>query len=434
MEMYDILTKKKRKEALTAEEIDFFARGYLSGEIPDYQASALMMAVVLNGMTDEETVLLTGAIESSGDVLDLSHLGDLTVDKHSTGGVGDKTTPILAPIVAAAGGRVAKMSGRGLGHTGGTIDKLESIPGFRTAVSPEELDRLVGQVGICVTAQSGDLAPLDKKLYALRDVTATVDSLPLIASSVMGKKLAGGSKSIVLDVKCGSGSFMKTKEEASALAKCMVEIGCKRGRRVSAIITDMDSPLGKWVGNSLEIKEAIAFLRGEREDDLYAVITALATEMLSLSLSMSREEARELYERVLNDGSALQKLREWIGAQGADVGYIDNPDLFPTASVAHTVTARESGYIGAMNTELIGSASVTLGAGRAKKEDLIDPAAGICILKKTADKVSEGEPIAILYTNRPKTVAEAQEKYLRAITTVSEPIKRQPAVLERIIG
>ena len=434
MEMYDILTKKKRGAPLTEEELDYFARGYLSGEIPDYQASALMMAVVLNGMTDEETVLLTKAIETSGDVLDLSHLGTLTVDKHSTGGVGDKTTPILAPIVAAAGGIVAKMSGRGLGHTGGTIDKLESIPGFRTAVSPEEFDRLVCEVGICVTAQSGDLAPLDKKLYALRDVTATVDSLPLIASSVMGKKLAGGSKSIVLDVKCGSGSFMKTKEDASALAKCMVDIGCKRGRRVSAIITDMDSPLGRFVGNSLEIKEAVAFLRGDREDDLYAVITALATEMLTLSLGVSREEAEELYKRVLEDGSALAKLRQWISTQGGDVGYIDNPDRFPTASVAHTVTAKGSGYIGAMDTELIGSASVTLGAGRVKKEDVIDPSAGICILKKTADRVSEGEPIAILYTNRPETVSEAEEKYLRAITTVGEPIEKRPPVLGRIIG
>ena len=432
MTVYDILNKKKRGGELTEEEISFFAKGFVSGEITDYQASALLMAICIRGMTDAETALLTKEIEHSGDVVDLSAYGDTTVDKHSTGGVGDKTTPILAPIVCAAGATVAKMSGRGLGHTGGTIDKLEAIPGYNTALTAEQFHRQVTTTGICVSAQSGNLAPLDKKLYALRDVTATVDSLPLIASSVMGKKLAGGSRSIVLDVKCGSGSFMKTPEDAKALSECMVNIGKAGGRRVSAIITDMDKPLGRWVGNSLEIKEAIAFLRGEWEEDLYEVIKALATEMLSLSLGLSRSDAEAEFHRVLSDGSALSKLKEWIVGQGGDGRYVDDPTLFPTARCKKEVCAPMEGYVWRMDTELIGSSSVILGGGRMKKEDRIDHSAGIEVIKKTGDYVRQGECIAVLYSNNERLFCEAEEKYLCAIRICGEKPAKNPTVLGKV--
>ena len=432
MEMYDILTKKKRKEALTAEEIDFFARGYLSGEIPDYQASALMMAVVLNGMTDEETVLLTGAIESSGDVLDLSHLGDLTVDKHSTGGVGDKTTPILAPIVAAAGGRVAKMSGRGLGHTGGTIDKLESIPGFRTAVSPEELDRLVGQVGICVTAQSGDLAPLDKKLYALRDVTATVDSMPLISSSIMSKKLAAGTKSIVLDVKCGRGSFMKTPADAKNLAETMVKIGKAHGRRTAAVITNMDLPLGHAIGNAIEVCEAIEVLRGGGPEDLKTVCLTLATLMVEFSCKISHDEAEKRVNEALCSGKAFEKFCEWIREQGGDDSYAKDTSLFGEAKYSYDVICEKDGYILSCDAEKIGLAAMTLGAGRTTKDSVIDPRAGVILLKKPSDKVCSGDTIARILTEKPETIELAKAQILSAIEFTNTPLEK-PVLIHKII-
>ena len=430
MLIYDIITKKKKGLPLTDEEIDFLAQGYLNGEIPDYQVSALLMAIVLNGMDIRETVSLTRAIEESGDRIDLSHLGDTTVDKHSTGGVGDKTTLILAPIVASVGARVAKMSGRGLGHTGGTVDKLESFPGFRTSLNSEEFDSRVMQIGLAVTGQSGNLAPLDKKLYALRDVTATVDSLPLIASSVMGKKLASGARSIVLDVKYGSGAFMKTPEEATELARIMVDIGKGRGRRVSALITSMEAPLGRFVGNILEVKEAIDALRGRGATDLMEVCLSLATEMVSLSLSMSREEARTRCLGVLEDGSALNKLRQWIAAQGGDSSYVDDPDLFPRASFTVPVTAERAGYITAMDTEAIGAISVALGGGRVKKEDAINYTAGIEILKKTSDRVESGDVIAILHTNKPDAAEDCSARYKQAVSIGEE----SPAPVRLIFG
>lgn len=421
MLMYDLIVKKKRGQSLTEDEIDFLARGYLSGEIPDYQMSSFLMAAVLKGMDEEETVALTRAIEESGDRIDLSHLGSQTVDKHSTGGVGDKTTLILAPIVAAAGARVAKMSGRGLGHTGGTVDKLESFPGFSTSLSAEAFDRQVSEIGLAVTGQSGNLAPLDKKLYALRDVTATVDSLPLIASSIMGKKLASGARSIVLDVKYGSGSFMKSAEDAKALAEAMVKIGKSRGRRVSALITSMESPLGRCVGNILEVKEAIAFLKGDAPEDLYRVCIALATEMVHLALCIEHKEAERRCLEVLRSGEALDKLCAMISAQGGDAAFVRNPSLFPEAKYQIAVKAPFNGYIAAMDSEVIGGVCVTLGGGRSKKEDSIDYTAGIEVLKKTGDRVRAGDTVAILHTRKEDARFDAVSRYLSALTPSHEP-------------
>ena len=396
MQLYDIITKKKHGEELTDEEIKFFVEGYTRGEILDYQASALTMAICLRGCTERETATLTQAICDSGDVVDLSELGDSTVDKHSTGGVGDKTTMVIAPIVASLGAAVAKMSGRGLGHTGGTVDKLESFPGYRTSLTPEEFIGQVKKIGIAVIGQSGNLAPADKKLYALRDVTATVDSIPLITSSIMGKKLAAGTRSIVLDVKYGSGSFMKTAEDAETLARNMVEIGYRRGRRVSALITNMDVPLGHAVGNILEVKEAIEVLSGRGPADLREVALSLATEMVRLSLGKDALTARRMCEDAISSGKARAKLVEWIGEQGGDARYAADTSLFEAAAYSRPVYAPEDGYITAMNTEKIGLASVALGAGRVTKDDLIDFTAGIIIEKKTGDYVQRGDLIATL--------------------------------------
>lgn len=416
MHIYDIITKKKHGEELTDEEIKFFVREYTSGNIRDYQASALTMAICIRGCTDRETATLTQAICDSGDVVDLSQLGDTTVDKHSTGGVGDKTTLIIAPIVASLGATVAKMSGRGLGHTGGTVDKLESFPGYRTSLDSAEFIEQVKKIGIAVIGQSGNLAPADKKLYALRDVTATVDSVPLITSSIMGKKLAAGTKSIVLDVKYGSGAFMKTPEASTELAKCMVEIGYKRGRRVSALITNMDVPLGHAVGNILEVKEAIEVLLGRGPEDLREVALSLATEMLRLSLGYDKDEARTLAEEAISSGRAHAKLVEWIGEQGGDASLARDPSLFPTAKYSREVRATSSGYITAMNTEGIGLASVALGAGRVTKDDAIDFTAGIMIAKKTGEYVKAGEIIATLYSSSKERLDEGERGYLESVT------------------
>lgn len=433
MQLYDIITKKKHGEELTDEEIKFFVEGYTRGEIPDYQASALTMAICLRGCTERETATLTQAICDSGDVVDLSELGDSTVDKHSTGGVGDKTTMVIAPIVASLGAAVAKMSGRGLGHTGGTVDKLESFPGYRTSLTPEEFIGQVKKIGIAVIGQSGNLAPADKKLYALRDVTATVDSIPLITSSIMGKKLAAGTRSIVLDVKYGSGSFMKTAEDAETLARNMVEIGYRRGRRVSALITNMDVPLGHAVGNILEVKEAIEVLSGRGPADLREVALSLATEMVRLSLGKDALTARRMCEDAISSGKARAKLVEWIGEQGGDARYAADTSLFEAAAYSRPVYAPEDGYITAMNTEKIGLASVALGAGRVTKDDLIDFTAGIIIEKKTGDYVQRGDLIATLYSSDEVRLDGGERGYLSAITLGNVAPEALP-LIHNVIG
>ncbi|MBQ8683751.1 MAG: thymidine phosphorylase [Clostridia bacterium] len=415
MRMYDIIRHKRLGLALTEEELRWCIAGYTAGDIPDYQMAALAMAVCLNGMTPAETAVLTDAMMRSGDMVDLSRFGNATVDKHSTGGVGDKTSLIVAPIVSALGGVVAKMSGRGLGHTGGTVDKLEAIPGYRTELTPEEFLTQVEQVGVAVIGQSGNLAPADKKLYALRDVTATVDSVPLIASSIMSKKLAAGAHSIVLDVKVGSGAFMKTREEGEALARQMVDIATACGRQAAALVTNMDVPLGEAVGNALEVQEAIAILQGKGDPKLRRLCEALAREMLCLCHGWSEEEAAGRVTAAIDSGEAFRQMCRWVTAQGGDATYLTQPEKFPAAP-AYPVCAPAEGYITHMDAEAIGIAAVSLGAGRATKADTIDHAAGIRLLKKTGDRVAAGEPIATLYTNRPAAVEGATAAYLEAVT------------------
>ena len=428
--MYEIITKKKQGARLSDEEIRWVVELYTRGDIPDYQISALLMAICIKGMDDGETCALTTAIAESGEQIDLSEFGDLTVDKHSTGGVGDKTTLIVAPIAAALGCKVAKMSGRGLGHTGGTVDKLESFPGYRTELSGEEFFGQVRDIGIAVVGQSGGLAPADKKLYALRDVTATVDSIPLITSSIMGKKLASGSRSIVLDVKCGSGSFMKTAEDAGALAKSMTDIGRAAGRRVSAVITNMDLPLGYAIGNSMEVIEAVEVLSGRGPEDLRCVCVALASEMVALSLGYSPEEARRAVEECIESGAAKEKLCRWVEAQGGDAEYVRDTSRFPKAKFCREVLSDSDGYVCRMNAEQIGLSSVALGAGRAKKGDSIDHSAGIMLCKKTGDRVARGEVLAALYTNS-EAALDAAEKLLASAYEFSDAMpERLPLIYD----
>lgn len=415
MRMYDIIRKKRDKEELTDEEIAFFIKGYTDGEIPDYQASALCMAIVLNGMSDRETAVLTDCMARSGDMLDLSRYGDKTVDKHSTGGVGDKTSLIVGPIAAALGATVAKMSGRALGHTGGTLDKLEAIPGYVTGLTDEEFFSVVDRAGMAIIGQTGNLTPADKKLYALRDVTATVDSIPLIVSSIMSKKLAAGSKNIVLDVKCGSGAFMKTLEDAEKLARSMVEIGRRCGRNMTALITDMDKPLGKAVGNALEVKEAIEVLRGNEKGDLYEVCVALASEMIALVKGIPAKDAEKQVIGAIEDGSAYKKMIEWVKTQGGDPRYIEDPSLFPAPKYAKRVCSPRDGYIGRMDAEKVGTTEVLLGAGRITKTDEIDHTAGLHIEKKTGDYVKKGDLLCTLYTGNEARFAEAEKCYLSGI-------------------
>ena len=431
MRAVDLIEKKKQGKAHTAEELRFLVDGFTKGAIPDYQMSAWAMAVCFNGMNAEETALLTQCMAESGDQVDLSAL-NYTVDKHSTGGVGDKTTLIVAPLVASLGGTVAKMSGRGLGHTGGTVDKLESIPGYRTTLSMEEFLDLSKKHGMVVAGQSGDLAPADKKLYALRDVTATVASVPLIASSIMSKKIAAGAKSIVLDVKCGSGAFMKTAEDAAILAKAMVEIGSACGRNMAALITNMDLPLGSAIGNALEVEEAIAVLNGEGPEDLKEVCVALAAQMLSLCQNWSIEQAENKVKEALQNGTAYAKFEEWIAAQGGDLAVFLQQRKSPCRS--HVVMAEKSGYISAMDAEQIGIVAMLLGAGRTKKEDTIDYDAGILLLKKTGEQVQKGEPIAELFTASAESFEAAEQCFLKALTIGDEPPQMLPLVLDRIGG
>ena len=415
MRMYYIIKNKRDNKELAKEEIEFFVKGYTDGSIPDYQVSALAMAIFFNGMTEKETAILTLAMAESGDTVDLSLFGDKTVDKHSTGGVGDKTTLIVAPIVASLGCIIAKMSGRGLGHTGGTVDKLESIEGFNTSLTNDEFFEQVKNIGIAVVGQTGNLTPADKKLYALCDVTATVDSMPLIASSIMSKKLAAGSHTIVLDVKCGSGAFMKTPEEAKALAEEMVKIGKNNGRNMAAIITDMNTPLGNNIGNSLEVIEAIEILKGKGAEDLKYVAKALASEIVSLSKNIPVTEAENLVSDAIKSGKALEKFKEWISHQGGNVDWIENPDLFPKAEFKVDIIAEKDCYISSMDAEEIGISSVILGAGREKKDDIIDMTAGIILNKKTGDKIKMGDIIATLYTNNKNSLKSSKEKFIKAV-------------------
>lgn len=432
MRIYDIIKKKRDGGELTKAEIEFFINGYVDGSVHDYQASALCMAIFYMGMTERETADLTNAMANSGDTVDLSRFGNLTVDKHSTGGVGDKTTLIVAPIVSSLGCIMAKMSGRGLGHTGGTVDKLESIEGFNTALSPEEFFKQVEKNSVAVVGQTGNLTPADKKLYALRDVTATVDSLPLIASSIMSKKLAAGAHTIVLDVKCGSGAFMKTPEDAKKLAEAMVKIGKNCGRNTAAVITNMDRPLGLNIGNSLEVIEAVDVLNGKGPEDLKEVCLTLATQIVSLSKNIPENEARSLCEDTLSSGKAFKKFKDWISSQGGNRKWLENTDLFPKAEYEYEVLSPVDGYIVKTDAEKIGIASVILGAGRETKSDTIDMTAGITLNKKTGDKVTKGEPIATLYSCNKNSFEAAEEKFLSALEFSDIPPEKEPLIFEII--
>jgi pyrimidine-nucleoside phosphorylase len=390
--------------------------------------SALLMAILLNDMTNNEIFSLTKYMADSGNKLDLSPLGENVVDKHSTGGVGDKTTLIITPIVAACGVKVAKMSGKGLGHTGGTIDKLESVEGFSTSLSPQEFFEVVKNTGLAVVGQTGNLTPADKKLYALRDVTATVDSLPLIASSIMSKKLAAGAKNIVLDVKYGSGAFMKTPDSATELAQAMVKIGNNCGRNTSAVITNMDIPLGFNIGNALEVKEAIAVLTGNGPEDLKEVCLTLATQIVHITKKCSKQEARLLTEDALASGKAFAKFKEWIAAQGGNTDWIENTERFPQASVTYEIKADSNGFVAAMDTEKIGICAVILGAGRETKESTIDMSAGIILKKKTGDKICKGDVLAVLHTNNNAAVIPAKECFSNAITVTDKAPSLSPLI------
>lgn len=430
MRMIDIIEHKKQGLELTKEEIEFFVNGFTNGKIPDYQASALAMAIYFNKMSDEETSVLTNAMAKSGDMLDLSFFGNLSVDKHSSGGVGDKTTLVVAPIAAALGCVVAKMSGRGLGFTGGTIDKLESIPNFNTQMSPQEFINQAKDIGIVVAGQTGNMAPCDKKLYALRDVTATVDCMPLIASSIMSKKLAAGSKNIVLDVKCGDGAFMKSKEEATHLANEMMKIGTALGRNVSAVISDMNSPLGFAVGNTLEVVEAVKILKGEKVPRLYELCITLASHMVSSCKGISLNSAKEQCEAAIENGSALKKLCDLVKAQGGDESYIRDESKFPLAKYKYEIKAEKDGYISLLEAEKIGNASCLLGAGRSVKDDKIDMLAGIVLSVKVGDKISKNDTVMTLYSSSEEKIKNALSTALSSIKISDKKVKEQNVIID----
>lgn len=431
MRAVDIIQKKRDGGELSREEIAFLIQGYSRGDIPDYQMSAWAMAVYFQGMNARETGDLTLEMAKSGDQVDLSPIAGIKVDKHSTGGVGDKTTVVLAPLVAAAGVPVAKMSGRGLGHTGGTIDKLESISGFSVEMDRERFFAQVGEIGAAVIGQSGNITPADKKLYALRDVTATVESIPLIASSVMSKKIAAGADAIVLDVKTGSGAFMKTLDDSIALAQAMVDIGTHLGRNTVAVISDMDQPLGFGIGNALEIKEGIETLKGEGPSDLEEVSLILGSHMLVLGGKAKDEtEARAILKHHIADGTALEKFKQMVGAQGGDVAQIESPDKLPAAKRLIEVKAPAGGYVDGIQAEEIGIAAMLLGAGRETKESVIDLAVGIHLSKKVGDAVAAGETLAVLHVNdaSAEKVAEAESKVIEAYRIASSPVVPPPLV------
>lgn len=412
MRMVDIIEKKRDGQELTTAEINFFIEGYTKGEIPDYQASALAMAIYFQDMNDRERADLTSAMVESGDTIDLSAIDGVKVDKHSTGGVGDTTTLVLAPLVASLGVPVAKMSGRGLGHTGGTIDKLESIAGFHVELTREQFIDLVNRDKVAVIGQSGNLTPADKKLYALRDVTGTVNSIPLIASSIMSKKIAAGADAIVLDVKTGDGAFMKTQEDAEKLAHAMVRIGNHVGRKTIAIISDMSQPLGFAIGNALEVKEAIETLQGKGPKDLTELVLTLGSQMVILAgKAKTSEEAKEMLLDAIHSGKALSKFKEFLANQGGDASIVDDLTKLPQAKYKIELPAKQSGYISRMVADEIGVASMILGAGRATKEDVIDLAVGLVLHKKVGDKVEEGESILTIYSNRENVEDVKQKLY-----------------------
>lgn len=432
MRMVDIITKKRYGFKLLKEEIDFFVKGIVDGSIPDYQTSALLMAICIKGMDEEETLNLTLAMTASGDRVDLSGIPSIKVDKHSTGGVGDKTTLILGPIVASLGVPVAKMSGRGLGHTGGTIDKLESIPGFCTELSQDDFINIVKDIGLAVAGQTGNLAPADKKLYALRDVTGTIESIPLISASIMCKKLAAGADAIVLDVKVGSGAFMKTLADAKMLAKTMVGIGNGAGLKTVAVITDMDRPLGKAIGNALEVKEAIEVLSGKGPEDITEVCITLAAKMLELAGKGDFNKCVLLAEETIRDGRALKKLKQMIKAQKGLYQVVDDTMLLPQAKFTMKYKAASGGYLESVISDKLGMASMLLGAGRATKESSIDPAAGIVLIKKPGERVEAGEPLMILHANS-ESLFEDSIKVLNDAVRISSSQPDNPPLIIDII-
>lgn len=433
MRAYDIILKKRNGNKLTKEEIAFFVNSYTKGDIPDYQASALLMAVYFQGMDDEETANLTEAMMNSGDVYDLSSISGKKIDKHSTGGVGDKVSIILSPLAASAGVTVPMMSGRGLGHTGGTLDKLESIPGFRTNLTKDEFMSNLKKINVAMIGQSESIAPADKRMYALRDVTGTIESIPLIAGSIMSKKLAEGIDGLVLDVKTGNGAFMKKEKDAIKLARVMFAIGKKMGKKVVALITDMEQPLGNAIGNSLEIKECIEVLKGSGPQDLIDITLELGAYMLKLAgKANNAAKGKDILKRHLSDGSAYQRFREMVILQGGDVRAIDNPLMLPSARFSKELLSEKSGYISKMDTEAIGIASCMLGAGRERIEDKIDPAAGIIIEKKIGDNVKKGETLAVLHYNSEEKISEPYKRLQSAIFIGrKKPGKRR--LIKRII-
>ena len=435
MRAVDLILKKKNGGVMSRPEIEWLVDGFVKGKVPDYQMAAWMMAVCFQGMNPQETGALTDVMIRSGGMVDLSALPGVKVDKHSTGGVGDTTTLIVAPLVAACGGTVAKMSGRGLGHTGGTLDKLESVPGVNVEIPMERFFEIVKEIGLCVMGQTEGLVPADKRMYALRDVTGTVSSIPLIASSVMSKKLAAGADAIVLDVKMGTGAFMQTLPEAQALARTMVEIGAHMGRRTVALVTDMNQPLGMAVGNGLEVREAIELLAGKipSGDPLYEVSMLLASHMLLLSgLAKNEAEARAKLTQALTSGAGLQKLGAMLRALGGDVRCIEDPDSLCIVEKKIPVALRAAGYIAAMRAEEIGVAAQLLGAGRATKEDHIDPAVGLVMHKRQGMHVAADEPVATLYVNDPAHVEEAAALVRAAFTLSQEPPASMPMVYDVI--
>ncbi|SHJ57772.1 thymidine phosphorylase [Clostridium amylolyticum] len=429
MRMYDIILKKRNNKELSTEEINYFVNGYTKGEIPDYQVSALLMAIYFNKMSRRETSDLTMAMVNSGDILDLSNIQGIKVDKHSTGGVGDTTTLVLGPMVASLGIPVAKMSGRGLGHTGGTIDKLESFEGFSVEMSEDKFIDNVNKIKLAVVGQTGDLAPADKKLYALRDVTGTVDNVSLIASSIMSKKIAAGADAIVLDVKVGSGAFMKNKEDAFLLANEMVEIGKHIGRNTIGVISDMDQPLGLAIGNGLEVKEAIDTLKGNGPEDLLNLCLELGANMVVLAKKANtKEEAKAMLMNTITSGKALEKLKEFIKAQGGNIASIDDTDKLPKAKYVVPVVSREEGIVHKIHAENIGLAAMELGAGRATKESIIDLAVGIVLNKKRGDSVKKGDVIAYIHSNDEGNIQKCSERIIENYIIKNEKLEEIPLI------
>ena len=432
MRMFDLIEKKKQGCSLTKEELSFMIEKYIKEEIPDYQMSAMLMAIYFKGMSDEELTNLTMIMANSGDIVDLSSIEGIKVDKHSTGGVGDKTTLVVAPLVASCGVKVAKMSGKGLGHTGGTVDKLDSIPNFKTDLSEERFFEIVNKIGVSVIGQSANLAPADKKLYALRDVTATVNSIPLIAASIMSKKLAAGSDCIVLDVTTGSGAFIKDFEEAVILAKTMVAIGEGAGKKTVALITNMDTPLGSNIGNIMEVKEVVDLLNGTGPEDLKEVCLHLAGNMLYLAGKGDMEQCMQMAEETLASGKAMEKFIEMVEAQGGDISYIKDTEKFDKAECYYDVVASKTGYITHVNTEQCGIASVVLGAGRETKDSEIDYRAGIKVHKKTGDYVNVGDTIVTLYSSSFDSISPASKLILGAYTIEKEQPQPEKLILARV--